>query len=182
MPYLIITIHVVVKQQQACAAALQPRFAASRSPPAAGPTAPESAAWHHRQWAAKRTCRSPVSCNLPQNADVTAVSAHLVCITHPFHPFAGQQLVCVGERYNRSGKRLLLRVDDGTICSVPPQWTDIAVPDPEVLMGQGRALFRVADLVELARLVTRLSAEKGAEAPVGCKDKSAADVKQFVPQ
>jgi len=106
----------------------------------------------------------------------------LVRITHPFHPLAGQQLICVGERWNRSGKRLLLRVDDGTICSVPPQWTDIAAPDPEVLMGQGRALFRVADLVELARLVTRLSAEKGAEAPVGCKDKSAADVKQFVPQ
>src|SRR4051812_7961188 len=43
MPYFLITIHVVVKQQQACAAALQPRFAASRSPPAAGPTAPGSA-------------------------------------------------------------------------------------------------------------------------------------------
>jgi hypothetical protein len=53
----------------------------------------------------------------------------------------------------------LLRVDDRTICSVPPQWTDLAAPDPEVFMGQGRALFRVADLVELARLVTRLSSE-----------------------
>jgi hypothetical protein len=71
----------------------------------------------------------------------------------------------------------LLRVDDRTICSVPPQWTDIAAPDPEVLMGQGRALFRVADLVELARLVTRLSSERRSEFPVRCKDKSAAPVK-----
>jgi hypothetical protein len=28
---------------------------------------------------------------------------------------AGRQLLCVGERYNRSGKRLLLRVDDKTV-------------------------------------------------------------------
>ncbi|MGB8834663.1 MAG: DUF5372 family protein, partial [Candidatus Sulfotelmatobacter sp.] len=84
---------------------------------------------------------------------------------HPFHPFGGRQLICVGERHNRSGKRLLLRVDDRTICSVPPQWTDMAAPDPEVLMGQGRALFRLADLVELARLVTRLSSERRSENP-----------------
>ena len=31
--------------------------------------------------------------------------------------------------------------------------------------GQGRALFRVADLVELARLVTRLSSERRSENP-----------------
>jgi hypothetical protein len=76
----------------------------------------------------------------------------------------------------------LLRVDDRTICSVPPQWTDIAAPDPEVLIGQGRALFWVADLVELAGLVTRLSSERRSELPAECKDKFAASVKQFVPQ
>jgi hypothetical protein len=79
-----------------------------------------------------------------------------VGITHPFHPFGGRQLLCVGERYNRSGKRLLLRVDDTIVCSVPLQWTDAATPDPEVVMGQGRALFRVADLLELANLVSHL--------------------------
>jgi hypothetical protein len=66
-------------------------------------------------------------------------------------------LICVGERYNRHGKRLLLQVDDITICSVPPHWTDLVCSDPEVTMGNGRALFRVVDLLELARLVTRLS-------------------------
>jgi hypothetical protein len=72
-------------------------------------------------------------------------------------------------------------VDDGTICSVPPQWTDIAAPDPEVLLGQGRALFRVADLVELARLVTRLASERRSVIPVECKDKSAASVNRIMP-
>jgi hypothetical protein len=79
-----------------------------------------------------------------------------VRITHPFHPLSGQQLVCVGERYGRSGRRLLLRVDGEIICSVPPQWTDLVGPDPEIVMGKQRALFRVADLIELARLVDRL--------------------------
>jgi Family of unknown function (DUF5372) len=57
----------------------------------------------------------------------------------------------------------LLRVDDKTICSVPPQWTDIAAPDPEVVMGRGRALFRVVDLMQLAGLVTRLALAKRSE-------------------
>jgi uncharacterized protein DUF5372 len=78
---------------------------------------------------------------------------------------AGRQLPCIGERYNRSGKRLLLRVDDKTVCSVPPQWTDTVAPDPEVAMGQGRSLFRVSDLLELASLVTRLSRERDRDAP-----------------
>jgi len=62
----------------------------------------------------------------------------------------------VGERYNRHGKRLLLAVDERTICSIPPQWTDVFVEDPELVMGDARAIARVADLVELARLVSRL--------------------------
>lgn len=65
----------------------------------------------------------------------------------------------MGERYNRYGKRLLLQVDDKTICSVPPEWTDLTVPDPEVVLG-GRALFRTADLMELERLITRLRASR----------------------
>jgi len=80
-----------------------------------------------------------------------------VRITHPFHPLGGKQLACVGERYNRSGRRLLLRVDEATICSVPPQWTDLVALDPEIVLGEQRALFRVADLLELARLVEQLS-------------------------
>jgi len=79
-----------------------------------------------------------------------------VRITHPFHPFSGKGLPCVGARYNRAGKRLLLRVDDATICSVPPQWTDLVTPDPEIVIGGHRALFRMADLLELARLVDQL--------------------------
>ncbi|MER8868133.1 Y4bD/Y4pK family protein [Mesorhizobium sp. M0751] len=67
------------------------------------------------------------------------------------------QLPCVGRRYNRQGERVLLQTDDNTIWSVPPQWTDLVSPDPEVVMGNGRALLRACDLMELADLVARLS-------------------------
>jgi len=76
-----------------------------------------------------------------------------VRVTHPFHPLYGQELACVGERYNRYGRRLLLRIDEVAVCSVPPQWTDLTAPDPEIVLGEGRALFRMADLLELAQLV-----------------------------
>ncbi len=77
-------------------------------------------------------------------------------VTHPFHPLSGRELVCIAKRYNRYGMRLLLQVDDETVCSVPPQWTDLMPPEPELVMGERRALFRVADLLELARVVDRL--------------------------
>ena len=83
-------------------------------------------------------------------------ATRLVRVTHPFHPLSGRLLVCVAERFNRSGRRLLLQVDEETVCSVPPQWTDVVAPDPELLMGEARALFRVADVVALAVLVARL--------------------------
>ena len=46
-------------------------------------------------------------------------------------------------------------------------------------MGRGRALFRFADLMELARLVTRLCSERRREASTQCKDNFAANVKQI---
>jgi hypothetical protein len=70
-------------------------------------------------------------------------------------------LPCVGKRYNRDGERLLLQTEDATVWSVPPQWTDLVSPDPEVAMSSGRSLLRVADLMELTALVERLSSRSG---------------------
>jgi hypothetical protein len=81
-------------------------------------------------------------------------------VIHPFHPLEGRQLVCVGERYTRYGTRLLLRVDEDHVCSVPRRWTDVVVPDPEIVLGEGRALVRVSDLLELADLVSRLMGQE----------------------
>ena len=65
--------------------------------------------------------------------------------------------MCVGERCNASGKRLLLAIDEATVCAVPLPWTDLVAPDSEVVLGEARAALRLGDLMELARLIARLS-------------------------
>lgn len=82
-------------------------------------------------------------------------------VTHPFHPLSEQQFICVGERYNRYGRRIVLEVNDEILCSVPPQWTDLVAPNPEIVIGGGRAIFCVGDLLELARLMDRLGEVAG---------------------
>jgi hypothetical protein len=130
---------------------------ASQSLPTASTTALASAP-PCRSWpAATRSARAPVACNSTKNAHASIVATRLARVTHPFHPLSGRQLLCVGERYNRYGMTLLLETDDGAVCAVRPQWTDVVAPDPEIVLGGQRALFRVADLLELARLVDRLS-------------------------
>jgi len=104
--------------------------------------------------------------NSLQNANASITSTRLVRITHPFHPLSGRQLACLGERYNRYGMTLLLQIDDESVCSVSPHWTDVVAPDPEIVLAEQRALFRVVDLLELARLVDRLNRR---DLPERCK-------------
>jgi hypothetical protein len=106
---------------------------------------------------ATKSGRAPVSFISTENADSSSPSLQFVRVTHPFHPLFGRRLPCVGKRYNRYGERLLLQDDGATVWSVPPQWTDLVGPDPEVVIGRGRALLRAVDLMELDSLVKRLS-------------------------
>jgi hypothetical protein len=101
-----------------------------------------------------------------------------VRVTHPFHPLFARQLPCVGRRYNRHGERLLLQSDDARIWPVPPHWTDLVSQDPEIVMGQGRMLLRVADLLELCALVQHLSGQAMARR---CKGNYAAHVRRITP-
>ena len=100
---------------------------------------------------------APAVCISTENANSSSPSLQFVRVTHPFHPLFGRRLTCIGKRYNRYGERLLLQDDGATVWSVPPQWTDLVGPDPEVVIGRGRALLRAVDLMELAGLVKRLS-------------------------
>lgn len=171
------------------------------SPPPASPTAtvapPASPPGSHRRAApaaharaartAERRFRSAsigtgpptAACNSIRSADAPAGTAHLVRVTHPFHPLSGRQFACVGERYHRYGKRLLLQVDTATVCSVPPQWTDVVVPDPAIAIGKRRAVFRVADLMELAQLVADLNRHAARIGPNERKVNFAATVRKI---
>jgi len=50
-------------------------------------------------------------------------------------------------------ERITFQRPDGAFCSVVVGWTDRAIPDPYLAMGQGRSRFRVEDLLALADLV-----------------------------
>jgi hypothetical protein len=115
--------------------------------------------------ATKKIGRAKAACTCVRNAGIPIAGSPLVRITHPFHPLTGQQFACIGERFNRYGRRLLLEIDGETVCSVPPQWTDLVGPDPEIVSGQQRAAFRVADLLELLRLVERFGRANRQETP-----------------
>ena len=78
---------------------------------------------------------------------------------------SGRQFACVGERCSRYGRRLLLQIDDATVRTVPPQWTDLVAPDPEIVIGEHRALFGVSDLLELARLLDQLGRNDSLKKP-----------------
>ncbi|MFC3320600.1 DUF5372 family protein [Mesorhizobium cantuariense] len=103
-------------------------------------------------------------------------------VTHPFHPYSGQRGACVGKRGNRGGKLLLLRFDDGRICTVPPQWTDAAGPSLEVIAGNGRALCSLTDLLELSGLVERLISQGRCATPQDCKGNFADVARKITPQ
>jgi hypothetical protein len=105
-----------------------------------------------------------------------------VTVTHPFHPYSGRCGVCVAKRGNRSGRRWLLRFDDGQICSVPPQWTDATAPDLEVVVGGGSAVCGVADLLALGDLVAHLMSQKRETGAKKRKGNYAAAVKEKTPQ
>jgi hypothetical protein len=45
------------------------------------------------------------------------------------------------------------------LTALPAAWTDVFSPDPFVAISAGRSSFRVTDLLELVRLITRLRQE-----------------------
>jgi Family of unknown function (DUF5372) len=77
-------------------------------------------------------------------------------VTHPFHPWFGQEFVFVAVRQTWSQDRVFFLDGDGRQHSLPLGWTDVAALDPFVVMAAGRCPFRFADLLALARLIDGL--------------------------
>ena len=70
-------------------------------------------------------------------------------MTHPFHPRCGQQLELFHLRHNWGEWRVWFFDEEQRLRSLPARWTDIAPPDPVVVMATGRAHFRLEDLRRL---------------------------------
>jgi len=63
-------------------------------------------------------------------------------------------------RQNWGDARVYYQDEGGALCSIPRAWTSLAPADPFVHLATERSAFRVADLLELARLLTFLSSEQ----------------------
>jgi Family of unknown function (DUF5372) len=82
---------------------------------------------------------------------------------HPFHPLCGQEFEQLHSREGLPEERVYFEDRDGRAASIPKHFTDLGPVDPVVVMGKGRSLFRVVDLLELCFLV---EARVGAEADI----------------
>jgi uncharacterized protein DUF5372 len=79
-------------------------------------------------------------------------------VTHPFHPWAGREFVFVAARRTWGEARVFFLDEEGTQRSLPSGWTDVAAPDPFVVVAAGRCPFRVADLLAVAAVLDGLRA------------------------
>jgi len=83
-------------------------------------------------------------------------------VTHPFHPLFDLELEFVKRRRNWRADRVYVFGPDGSLLSLPVEWTDVVAEDPFVIVAAGRSPFCTAGLLELADLVARLRAERSA--------------------
>jgi hypothetical protein len=96
----------------------------------------------------------------PQDVGNPVKPGDLVRITMPFHPFFGKQFPLLQVHKTRRGDQLQLQVEGESFYLVPIHWTDMATPDPEIVIGRGRAIMRSIDLINLAKIVDELMAKE----------------------
>jgi hypothetical protein len=73
-------------------------------------------------------------------------------VTHPFHPWRGRSFELIDLRSRWGEWRVYYITGDGDAAYLPASWTDAGGLDPFVEQAQGRAIARVEDLLELAKL------------------------------
>jgi hypothetical protein len=83
-----------------------------------------------------------------------------VRVTHPFHPLFDRELEFVKRRRNWRADRVYVFDPDGSLLSLPVEWTDVVAEDPFVVVAAGRSPFHTAGLLELAELVGRMRVER----------------------
>ena len=69
-------------------------------------------------------------------------------------------------RHSWGEDRVFFLDEEGTQCSLPRAWTDVADPDPFVVLAGGRSPLRVEDLLALVELADALGAVRGGTASV----------------
>jgi hypothetical protein len=80
-----------------------------------------------------------------------------VRVTHPFHPWSGEEFVFVGLRQTWGEDRVFFYGADGTVCSLPAGWTDAVAEDVFVTVAAtaAGAVLMVFSMVINESLVAR---------------------------
>ena len=77
---------------------------------------------------------------------------------HPYHPLCGQRFELAAQNKEFGEDRVFYRNPDGRLRYLPARWTSLAAPDPFVIAAEGRAYFRLEDLIRLAEQMRELRA------------------------
>ena len=80
-------------------------------------------------------------------------------VTHPFHPLYGQTFELVATRQSWGTEQAYYHDDTGRLRTLPITWTSLIPEDPVVVFGTGRSPFRLADLLELSRLLEAIQSQ-----------------------
>lgn len=111
--------------------------------------------------------------SVERNTPQSNTAARSFEVTHCFHPLHGKTLELVDIRNGWSGGEQVYYHDEaGHERSMPIAWTSLVATDPVVAFGEGRSAFRLADLLELARLIGELRAQQ----QTGQTDKNSAGI------
>ena len=73
-------------------------------------------------------------------------------MTHRFHPLYGRDFEFVAHRHNWGEDRVHLHDENGELFSLPAGWTDVAAPDPFVVVAASRCPFTAEGLLAAADL------------------------------
>ena len=82
---------------------------------------------------------------------------HCFTITHPFHPLSGQTFLLLSQRVAWGEERVFFS-DPHThqVRSLPLAWTNLALPDPFLVVAAGKAVLRFSDLQQLTEFLKEM--------------------------
>lgn len=84
-------------------------------------------------------------------------------ITHPFHPYRGQQFLLLKSRRVSGTETLILQGSERGSFAVPREWTNMAAPSVTDELGLPPVLLDVSCLLSLVELVDRLTTRAARE-------------------
>ena len=75
-------------------------------------------------------------------------------ITHPFHPLYGYTFALSSQRLAWGEERVFFADQEAhQVRSLPLAWTNLALPDPFLVVAAGKAVLRWKDLQQLSQLL-----------------------------